>query len=199
VARALLAAALRRESVEESAEAFGVTGQTVRNCANSQGPRLVEGMLKRAKEEARRALSGIGRGRARLNISIDWTEVVYYGEPVEGVTGGKDGHCWSFATAVTRAYRRTWILAFTFVRPGMSKEETVRDLLSQVEEFARVNVVTMDAGFYGVGILELLSRYRFIMAVPIRRIGVNGVVDTQYTTDSGRRSREEQASFRPWR
>jgi hypothetical protein len=29
----------------------------------------------------------------------------------------------------------------------MSKEEMVRDLLSQVEEFARVNLVVLDAGF----------------------------------------------------
>ncbi|MGC8696804.1 MAG: ISH3 family transposase, partial [Conexivisphaera sp.] len=59
-----------------------------------------------------------------------------------------------------------------------------------------MNVVTMDARFYSVGVLRLLSRYKFIMAVPIHRIGVNGVVDTQYTTDSNRRSRGNQASFR---
>ncbi|BDB99338.1 DUF4322 domain-containing protein [Saccharolobus caldissimus] len=190
VGKTLLLASLRNESVESTAKNFNLSGQTVRLHAQREGEEIGEKLLQRAREEATK-LKGL-----TVNISIDWTEITYYGEKVEGVVGGKKGYSWSFATATAKVRKRTWILGFVMIKEGMSKGEIVKQLLEQAEEIVKINMIVLDAGFYTLDVLNLLLKYKFVLAVPVGSVHVKEELDKIYTTNSKRHKRDEQVTFR---
>jgi hypothetical protein len=97
-----------------SEQAFGVSPQTVRNCAEGQGFKVAEKLL----EEIRKISLQILKGVKGIKISIDWTSIKYYGMPVLGLSSSENGYSWNYATK----YRdKVLLLAFVPQVKGMTK------------------------------------------------------------------------------
>jgi putative transposase len=60
----------------------------------------------------------------------------------------------------------------------------------------KVRLMTLDAGFYTVGVLNFISQFKYVTAVPVGDVKVYEEFDGEYTTKSKRSSEEEQAKFR---
>jgi putative transposase len=123
--------------------------------------------------------------------------VKFYGKYVEGLSSGRDGLSWNFATAVTRVNGKTLVLAAVRYVRGVSKVEIVRSLVGQVLSLGvRVKLLAMDAGFYTVEVLRYISQFNYVLAVPVGDVRVYGEYDGEYKTESERHKAEDQAGFR---
>ncbi|WP_409349253.1 transposase [Saccharolobus islandicus] len=80
---------------------------------------------------------------------------------------------------------------------GMTKEEIVKALVEQVVAMGfKIRLITLDAGFYTVDVLNFVSQFKYIIAVPAGDVKVFEEFDGDYTTNSKRHRRDEQVKFR---
>lgn len=80
---------------------------------------------------------------------------------------------------------------------GMTKDEIVKALVEQVMAMGfKIRLITLDAGFYTVDVLNFISQFKYIIAVPVGDVKVYEEFDGDYTTNSKRHRRDEQVKFR---
>jgi len=116
---------------------------------------------------------------------------------VEGLGSGDRGYSWNYATATTKYGGRILLLAFSPYVRGMSKVGIVRSLIEQVLSLGfRIRTVALDSGFYSVGVVRYISRFKFILAVPVGEVGIRGEFDGRYRTRSRRLAEGERVDFR---
>jgi len=79
----------------------------------------------------------------------------------------------------------------------MTKEEIVKILVEQVMAMGfKVRLITLDAGFYTIDVLNFISQFKYIIAVPVGDVKVYEEFDGDYKTNSKRHRRDEQVKFR---
>jgi len=79
---------------------------------------------------------------------------------------------------------------FNYLRLGHSLEERV------VAVGFRVRLVTLDAGFYTIDVLNFVSQFKYVIAVPVGDVKVYQEFDGEYETNSKRHRKDEQVEFR---
>ncbi|ACP44633.1 transposase IS4 family protein [Sulfolobus islandicus Y.G.57.14] len=193
VARTLISACLWNDSVESKSRAYGVSPQTVRNYVEEQGVEVIEKLLESARKISLKVLKGV----KEIDVSIDWTTKTWYGRPVGGLGSSEEGNSWNYATATTKFNGKVLLLAFVTQVKGMTKEEIVKALVEQVVAMGfKIRLMTLDAGFYTVDVLNFISQFKYIIAVPAGDVKVFEEFDGDYTTNSKRHRRDEQVKFR---
>ncbi|ACP35191.1 transposase IS4 family protein [Sulfolobus islandicus L.S.2.15] len=189
VAKTLISACLWNDSVENKSRAYDVPPQTVRNYVEKQGMEVIEKLLERARKISLEVLKGV----KEIDLSIDWTTKTWYGKPVKG--SSEKGNSWNYAT--TKYKGKVLLLAFIPQVNGMTKEEIVKVLVEQVMAMGfKIRLITLDAGFYTVDVLNFISQFKYIVAVPAGDVKVFEEFDGDYTTNSKRHGRDEQVKFR---
>ena len=79
----------------------------------------------------------------------------------------------------------------------MSEVGMVRSLIERVPSLGfRIRTVALDSGFYSVGAARYISRFKFILAVPVGDVGIRGEFDGRYRTRSKGPAADEQVDFR---
>jgi len=193
VARTLISACLWNDSVESKSRAYGVSPQTVRNYVEEQGVEVIEKLLESARKISLKVLKGV----KEIDVSIDWTTKTWYGRPVGGLGSSEEGNSWNYATATTKFNGKVLLLAFVTQVKGMTKEEIVKALVEQVVAMGfKIRLITLDAGFYTIDVLNFVSQFKYIVAVPVGDVKVYEEFDGDYTTNSKRHRRDEQVKFR---
>jgi len=116
---------------------------------------------------------------------------------VKGLGSSEKGSSWNYATATTKYKGKVILLAFIPQVNGMTKEEIVKILVEQVMAMGfKVRLITLDAGFYTVDVLNFISQFKYIIAVPVGDVKVYEEFDGEYETNSKRHRRDEQVKFR---
>lgn len=193
VAKTLISACLWNDSVENKSRAYDVSPQTVRNYVEKQGMEVTEKLLERARKISLEILKGVNE----IDLSIDWTTKIWYGKPVKGLGSSEKGNSWNYATATTKYKGKVLLLAFIPQVNGMTKDEIVKALVEQVMAMGfKIRLITLDAGFYTVDVLNFISQFKYIIAVPVGDVKVYEEFDGDYTTNSKRHRRDEQVKFR---
>jgi len=128
-ARTLVSASIWRDSVEGKSGTYGVSAQTVRNYVEDQGLSVIGNVL----EEVRGISAKMLEGARRIDLSLDWTGIRYYGKYVEGLGSGDEGYPWNYATATTKYRGRILLLAFSPYVRGMSEAGIVGSPIEQVD------------------------------------------------------------------
>ena len=65
------------------------------------------------------------------------------------------------------------LLAFVTQVKGMTKDEVVKALVEQVVAMGfKIRLITLDAGFYTVDVLNFISQFKYIVAVPVGDVKV---------------------------
>jgi len=78
----------------------------------------------------------------------------------------------------------------------MTKDEIVKALVEQVVAMGfKIRLITLDAGFYTVDVLNFISQFNYIIAVPVGDVK-DEEFDGDYMTNSKRHRRNEQVKFR---
>ncbi|WP_048087682.1 ISH3 family transposase [Metallosphaera yellowstonensis] len=192
VARTLISACLWNDSVESKSRAYGVSPQTVRNYVEEQGVEVVEKLLEQVRKISLKVLKGV----REIDLSIDWTTKTWYGRPVEGLGSSEEGSSWNYATATTKD-GKVLLLAFITQVKGMTKDEVVKALVEQVVAMGfKVRLMTLDAGFYTIDVLNFVSQFKYVIGVPVGDVKVYQEFDGEYETNSKRHRRDEQVEFR---
>jgi len=89
------------------------------------------------------------------------------------------------------------LLAFIPQVNGMTKDEIVKNLVEQVVAMGfKIRLITLDAGFYTVDVINFISQFNYIVAVPVGDVKVYEEFDGDYKTNSKRHRRDEQVKFR---
>ncbi|ACP46782.1 transposase IS4 family protein [Sulfolobus islandicus Y.G.57.14] len=189
VAKTLISACLWNDSVENKSRAYDVSPQTVRNYVEKQGMEVIEKLLERARKISLEILKGVNE----IDLSIDWTTKTWYGKPVKA--SSEKGNSWNYAT--TKYKGKVPLLAFIPQVNGMTKDEIMKALVEQVIAIGfKIRLITLDAGFYTVDVLNFISQFRYIIAVPAGDVKVFEEFDGDYKTNSKRHRRDEQVKFR---
>jgi IS4 transposase len=69
----------------------------------------------------------------------------------------------------------------------MTKDEIVKALVEQVVAMGfKIRLITLDAGFYTVDVLNFISQFKYIIAVPVGDVKVYEEFDGNYITNSKR-------------
>jgi hypothetical protein len=192
VARTLISACLWNDSVENKSRAYGVSPQTVRNYVEEQGVEVVEKLLEQVRKISLEVLKGV----KEIDLSIDWTTKTWYGKTVGGLGSSEEGNSWNYATATTKD-GKVLLLAFVTQVKGMTKDEVVKALVEQVVAMGfKVRLMTLDAGFYTVDVLNFVSQFKYVIAVPVGDVKVYQEFDGEYETNSKRHRKDEQVEFR---
>jgi len=154
---------------------------------------VIEKLLESARKISLKVLKGV----KEIDVSIDWTTKTWYGRPVGGLGSSEEGNSWNYATATTKFNGKVLLLAFVTQVKGMTKEEIVKALVEQVVAMGfKIRLITLDAGFYTVDVLNFISQFKYIVAVPVGDVKVYEEFDGDYTTNSKRHRRDEQVKFR---
>jgi len=67
----------------------------------------------------------------------------------------------------------------------MTKDEIVKVLVEQVVVMGfKIRLITLDAGFYTVDVLNFISQFKYIVAVPVGDVRVYGEFVGDYKTNS---------------
>ncbi|QIW22856.1 DUF4322 domain-containing protein [Sulfolobus sp. S-194] len=178
----IISAAITRDSIENKAKKFSISPQTARNYIEQT---TIDKMTEKIKKLSIKKLKKRIKNHRPIKISIDWTSIEYYGKPVEGIGGSKQGYAWNYATATTQINGKTLVLALTRITKGMSKADIVKTLIEQVLALGvKISLVTLDAGFYSVDVLKYLSQFKFVVAVPVGDVKVHHDFDGIYRTRS---------------
>ncbi|WP_432517853.1 ISH3 family transposase [Saccharolobus islandicus] len=189
VAKTLISACLWNDSVENKSRAYDVSPKTVRNYVEKQGMEVIEKLLERARKISLEILKGV----KEIDLSIDWTTKTWYGKPVKG--SSEKGNSWNYAT--TKYKGKVLLLAFIPQVNGMTKDEIMKALVEQVMAMGfKIRLITLDAGFYTVDVLNFISQFKYIIAVPVGDVKVFEEFDGDYKTNSKRHRRDEQVKFR---
>ena len=79
----------------------------------------------------------------------------------------------------------------------MTKDEIVKVLVEQVMAMGfKIRLMSLDAGFYTVDVVNFISQFKYIVAVPVGDVKVYEEFDGDYKTNSKRHRRDEQVKFR---
>jgi FOG: Transposase and inactivated derivatives len=158
-----------------------------------QGVKVIEKLLERARKISLEVLKGV----KEVDLSIDWTTKTWYGKPVKGLGSSEKGSSWNYATATTKYKGKVLLLAFIPQVNGMTKDEIVKALVEQVVAMGfKIRLITLDAGFYTIDVLNFISQFKYIIAVPVGDVKVYQEFDGEYETNSKRHRRDEQVKFR---
>ncbi|QGA68935.1 ISH3 family transposase [Sulfolobus sp. E11-6] len=191
VTRTLVSAALWNDSIENKAKIYNVSPQTVRNYVEKE--EITDKLLEHVKQISLKVLRGV----KEVDLSIDWTTVKWYGKPVKGLGSSERGYSWNYATATTKHEGKILLLAFIPQVNGMTKDEVVKMLVEQVSAMGfKVNLITLDAGFYSVKVINFISQFKYIISVPVGEVKIYGEFDGEYVTNSKKHKRGEQVKFR---
>jgi len=192
VARTLISACLWNDSVENKSRAYGVSPQTVRNYVEEQGVEVIQKLLESARKMSLEVLKGV----REIDLSIDWTTKTWYGKTVGGLGSSEEGSSWNYATATTKD-GKVLLLAFVTQVNGMTKEEVVKALVERVVAMGfKARLMTLDAGFHTVDVLNFVSQFKYVIAVPVGDVKVYQEFDGEYKTNSKRHRKDEQVEFR---
>ena len=154
-------------------------------------------VIEKLLENARKISLEILKGVKEIDLSIDWTTKTWYGKPVKGLGSSERGSSWNYATAITKYKGRVLLLAFIPQVNGMTKDEIVKALVEQVTAMGfKIRLITLDAGFYTIDVLNFISQFNYIIAVPIGDVKVYEEFDGYYKTNSKRHRKDEQVKFR---
>jgi type II secretory pathway component PulM len=109
-------------------------------------------------------------------VGIDLHLKGYYGQPTSHTVGGqkKQGTntFFAYATAVLLHKKRRYTVALCTLQAGWKSHEIVACLLAQIEEKGlKIKGVTLDSGFDGGEVFQLLQERGFAYSVPMRRKG----------------------------
>ena len=116
---------------------------------------------------------------------------------MKGLGSSERGNSWNYATATTKYKGRVLLLAFIQQVNGMTKEEIVKALVEQVVAMGfKIRLITLDAGFYTVYVVNFISQFKYIVGVSVEDVKVYEVFDGDYKTNSKRHRRDEQVEFR---
>jgi FOG: Transposase and inactivated derivatives len=193
VAKTLISACLWNDSVENKSRAYDVSPQTVRNYVEKQGMEVIEKLLERVRKISLEVLKGV----KEVDLSIDWTTKTWYGRPVKGLGSSEKGSSWNYATATTKYNGKVLLLAFIQQVNGMTKDEIVKALVEQVVAMGfKIRLITLDAGFYTIYVLNFISQFKYTIAVPAGDVKVYKEFDGEYKTNSKRHKKDEQVKFR---
>jgi len=67
----------------------------------------------------------------------------------------------------------------------MTRLEVVESLIGQISALGlEVELVVIDAGSYSVEVINYLSRFNFIIAVPVEKVGIHRNFDGEHTLKS---------------
>jgi len=153
--------------------------------------------LKNYLENARKISLEVLKGVKEVDLLIDWTTKTWYGKLVKGLGSSEKGNSLNYATATTKYKGRVLLLAFIPQVNGMTKEEIVKIFVEQVILMGfKIRLITLDAGFYTVDVLNSISQFNYIIAVPVGDVKVFEEFDGDYKTNSKRHRRDEQVKFR---
>ncbi|WP_432517930.1 DUF4322 domain-containing protein [Saccharolobus islandicus] len=135
------------------------------------------------------------KGEKEIDISIDWTTKTWYGKPVE--VSSEKGNSWNYATEMTKHNGKVLLLTFVTQVNEMTKDDIVKILVEQVTAMGfKIRLITLDAGFYTVDVLNFISQFKYIIGVPVGDVKVYEEFDGEYMTNSKRHRRDEQVKFR---
>jgi hypothetical protein len=71
------------------------------------------------------------------------------------------------------------------IEKGMTRLEIVESLIGQISALGlEVELVVIDAGSYSVEVINYLSRFNLIIAVPVEKVGIHRNFDGKYTLKS---------------
>jgi len=115
---------------------------------------------------------------------------------VKGPGSSERGNSWNYATATTKYKGRVLLLAFIQQVNTMTKEEIVILVEQVVAMGFKIRLITLDAGFYTVDVLNFISQFKYIVGVSVEDVKVYEVFDGDYKTNSKRHRRDEQVKFR---
>ena len=116
---------------------------------------------------------------------------------MKGLGSSEKGNSWNFATATTKYKGKVLLLAFIPQVNGMTKDEIVKILVEQVVAMGfKIRLITLDAGFYTVDVLNFISQFKYVIGVPVGDVKVYQEFDGEYETNSKRHRRDEQVKFR---
>jgi len=175
-----LTACLWNDSVENKSRAYDISPQTVRNYVEKQGMEVIEKLLERVRKISLEVLKGV----KEIDLSIDWTTKTWYGKQVKGLGSSERGNSWNYATATTKYKGKVLLLAFIPQVNGMTKDEIVKNLVEQVVAMGfKIRLITLDAGFYTVDVLNFISQFNYIVAVPVGDVK-DEEFDGDYKTNS---------------
>ena len=108
-----------------------------------------------------------------------------------GLGSSEEGNSWNYATATTKD-GKVLLLAFVTQVNGMTKEEVVKALVEQVVAMGfKVRLMTLDAGFYTVDVLNFVSQFKYVIGVPVGDVKVYQEFDGEYETNSKRHRKDE--------
>ena len=66
----------------------------------------------------------------------------------------------------------------------MTRLKIVESLIQQILALGlEIELITLDAGFYSVDVINYLSRFNFIIGVPVGKVGIHRNFDGDYTVD----------------
>jgi putative transposase len=168
-----------------------VSPQTVRNYVEEQGVEVVEKLLESARIMSLETLKGV----REIDLSIDWTTKTWYGRPVGGLGSSEEGNSWNYATATTKFNGKVFLLAFVTQVNGMTKDKVVKALVEQVVAMRfKVRLMSLDAGFYTIDVLNFISQFKYVIGVPVGDVKVYQEFDGEYETNSKRHRKDEQSS-----
>ena len=115
---------------------------------------------------------------------------------MKGPGSSERGNSWNYATATTKYKGRVLLLAFIQQVNTMTKEEIVILVEQVVAMGFKIRLITLDAGFYTVDVLNFISQFKYIVGVSVEDVKVYEVFDGDYKTNSKRHRRDEQVEFR---
>jgi len=132
-------------------------------------------------ENARKIPLEVLKGVKEIDLSIDWTTKTWYGKPVKGLGSSEKGNSWNYAT--TKYKGRVLLLAFIQQVNTMTKEEIVILVEQVVAMGFKIRLITLDAGLYTVDVLNFISQFKYIIAVPVGDVK-DEEFDGDYKTNS---------------
>ncbi|QXJ34893.1 hypothetical protein J5U22_01440 [Saccharolobus shibatae] len=79
--------------------------------------------------------------------------------------------------------------------PILTKDEIVKFLVEQVVAMGfKIKLLTLDAGFYTIEVLQFISQFNYIIAVPAGDVKIYKEYDGEYTTNSKRKKKMSKLS-----
>ena len=141
--------------------------------------------------------SGPDRQRGWL-VGIDLHLKGYYGKPTSHTVGGqkKQGTntFFGYATAALLHKKRRYTVGLCTLQAGWKTHEIVSCLLAQIEEKRlKIKGVTLDSGFDGGAVFQLLQERHLAYSVPMRRKGKGNNPRNDYF-----QGRHRQVSWMEW-
>ncbi len=198
--KTLLLASLSNSYVEGSSQVTGACGQTVRNNLREKKPDT----LLQISHDMIATLTEMGILKKPLIVALDWHDEMYYGSlEAEGIIGTKNNrgtnYAYEYATAsiVVKGLRFTIAVIPVKQRSAVGMIRTVMEIIDELG--IKISILLMDGGFFSVDAINYLisSKVMFIIHAPkLAKAYGYDVSDSMYTTNSHKKRKKDQATFR---